>query len=292
MTVIAYDKPVKDLIDELSATGHVTHTAYTKKSVTLHHNAGRLSHEGVLKVWQTRPASAHFDVDAVGAVAQYVKVNEYAWATGNTTGNRESISIEMANSTLSPEWGVSETTWKSACRLAGWLFAKVVKARPSASNFFYHHHWYATACAGPYMDKVYSQALAEAQRWYDYFTKPATAPAPAPKPIPGATYTGSRTIDVSVLQYAATRPTYRSEAAHRWNGLVWAWLCKNNPTYCRNNLAAWQKESAYVFGREGQRATQELYRILSKRDPRNFQPVTLPTWPGSKGVRAVGGTPV
>lgn len=169
MTTIAYDKPVADFVARLSATGHVTHKAYRKTSVTLHHNGGRLSHQGVLNVWKSRPASAHFDVDAAGAVAQYVKVNEYAWAVGNTSGNQTSISVEMANATVSPSWVVSDTTWKSAARLAGWLFAKVIGVRPSSSNFFYHHHWSSTACAGPYMDKIPESVLAEAQRAYDTF---------------------------------------------------------------------------------------------------------------------------
>ena len=180
-TAIAYDKPVKNYIAELNATGHVTHTAYKKTSVTLHHNAGRLSHEGVLSVWKTRPASAHFDVDAKGAVAQYVKVNEYAWAAGNLEGNQKSIHIENANSTLSPEWGVADETWKSSARLAGWLFAKVIGTRPSKTNLFFHSHWSATACAGPYMAKLYNKILAEAQKAYDSFVKkPSTPSSPRP----------------------------------------------------------------------------------------------------------------
>lgn len=183
---IHYDKPVKNLIDQLSATGHVTHTKYKKKSVTLHHNGGRLSHEGVLAVWRTRPASAHFDVDAFGRVAQYVDVHEYAWAVANTQGNMETISIEQANTTLSPHWEVADPTWQEAARLAGWLFAHVVDGspRPSRSNLFYHHHWYSTSCAGPYMDKIYDKVLAAAQAAYDHFraTRPAPAPAPAPHP--------------------------------------------------------------------------------------------------------------
>jgi hypothetical protein len=178
---IAYDKPVKNLIDALSKTGHVTHTAYKKKSVTLHHNGGRLSHEGVLSVWKTRPASAHFDVDSAGAVAQYVKVNEYAWAVGNLKGNQETISIEMADATLGPGWTVADTTWQSAARLAGWLFLKVVGERPTKNNFFYHKHWSATDCAGPYMDKIYPKVLKAAQMAYDSFAKqPRTPSAPDP----------------------------------------------------------------------------------------------------------------
>ncbi|MFI8895792.1 N-acetylmuramoyl-L-alanine amidase [Streptomyces paradoxus] len=166
---IPYDCPVADFIDELSATGHVTHISYKKTSVTLHHNAGRLSHQGLLDVWKVRPASAHFDVDAAGAVAQYVKVHEYAWAVGNTVGNQRSISIEMANKTLAPNWKVGEVTWKNAARLAGWLFAEVVGERPSRSNLFYQHHWSSTVCAGPHMDQIYDEVLASAQLAYDYF---------------------------------------------------------------------------------------------------------------------------
>lgn len=180
---IAYDRPVKNYIDELSATGHVSHRSYTKTSVTFHHNGGRLSHEGVLEVWKTRPASAAFDVDIVGAVAQYVKTNEYAWAVGNTEGNQRTISIEMANSKTAPTWEVAEVTWKSAARLAGWLFAKVIGRRPTKDNVFYHHKWSSTACAGPYMDKIYNQLLAEVQKSYDYFMGAATPPRPAPTPV-------------------------------------------------------------------------------------------------------------
>lgn len=180
--VINYDKPVKNLIDALSKTGHVTHRTDKKKSVTLHHNAGRLSHEGVLRVWQTRPASAHFDVDSSGAVCQYVKVNEYAWAVGNGQGNRETISIEMANSATGGNWPVAEVTWKAAARLAGWLFAKVIGSRPTKENFFFHSHWSSTACAGPYMDSIYNKVLAAAQYCYDYFKGSSTPPRPQ---VPG-----------------------------------------------------------------------------------------------------------
>src|SRR4051812_28409013 len=98
MTTINYDQPVKDLVDALSATKHVTHQSFKKTSVTLHHNGGVAnSHEDVLNTWKSREASAHFDVDVHGGVAQYVKVDEYAWAVGNESGNESTISIEMAD---------------------------------------------------------------------------------------------------------------------------------------------------------------------------------------------------
>lgn len=180
--VAAYDKGVKNLIAGLNATGHVTHTKHRKDMVTIHHNGGRLSHEGVLNVWKTRPASAHFDVDGVGDVAQYVEMNEYAWATGSTNGNQRSISIEMCNLATGGNWPVSEVTWRSAARLAGWIFAKVIGTRPSSSNLVPHHYWKATTCAGPYMDGVFGTFIAVAQQAYDFFQGGGSSPTPPPSP--------------------------------------------------------------------------------------------------------------
>ena len=166
-TAINYDKPLKNLIAELDKTGHVTHKQYKKTSVTIHHNAGRLSHEGVLNVWKVRPASAHFNIDGQGTACQYVRVNEYAWAVGDTTGNMRTISIEMANASLSPDWKVADKTWQGAADLAGWLFFKVIGERPTKENLFYHHYWSSTSCAGPYMDSIYGKVLKRAQSRYD-----------------------------------------------------------------------------------------------------------------------------
>jgi hypothetical protein len=168
-TTIAYDLPVLDLIDELDATGHVSHTQHRKSKVTLHHNGGRLSHGGVLSVWQVRPASAHFNIDAAGTCAQFVRVAEYAWATGSTPGNEQSISIEMCNETVGPDWRVGELTWQAAARLAGWLFARVIGQRPTSDTLVVHHYWSATSCAGPFIDGKYADVLAAAQRSYDRF---------------------------------------------------------------------------------------------------------------------------
>jgi hypothetical protein len=118
----------------------------------------------------------------------------------------------------------------------------------------------------------------------------ASAPPPKPptlKPIPGATYTGSKRINVELV-----RPNKRNESVRRFNGLLWAWLCKNSPNYARRNAALWMKESSNLYGPQAQRATQEMYRVLANRYPKKFERVTLPTWPGRSGVSAIGGTPV
>jgi hypothetical protein len=180
--VAAYDQGVKNLIAGLNATRHVTHTQHRKTKVTIHHNAGRLSHEGVLNVWKTRPASAHFDVDGYGAVAQYVEMNEYAWACGSTTGNQSSISIELCNSATGGDWPVAEVTWRSGARLTGWIFAKVIGVRPDSSNVVPHNYWKATTCAGPYMARVFGEFIRVAQQAYDFFKGGGSSPTPPPSP--------------------------------------------------------------------------------------------------------------
>lgn len=161
----------------------MNHDSYTKKNVTFHHNAARLSLQGILDVWKVREASAHFDVDAYGAVGQYVRVTEYAWATGVTLGNQESISIEMCNLTLDPTWEVAEVTWREAARLCGWLHAKVIGVRPSRTTMKKHKDWKATICSGPHIDTVFDTYMVpDAQAAYDFFMLPPPVDPPPPPP--------------------------------------------------------------------------------------------------------------
>lgn len=127
------------------------------------------------------------------------------------------------------------------------------------------------------------------------YCRPEWAPEPvAPKPPPvttrpiaGSTYDGSKTIDVE-----AVRPGKYNEASRRFNGLMWSWLCRHSPTYCRSNEKLWLAEKSNFYGPQAQRATQEMYRVLNQKYPEKFEKVSLPTWPGRNGVRAIGGTPV
>lgn len=119
-----------------------------------------------------------------GAVGQYVRVYEYAWAVGVTLGNQESISIEMANLTFSPTWEVRQVTWREAARLCGWLHAKIIGVRPTRATVKVHKDWKATTCAGPYIDTVLDTMVADSQVAYDYFMTAPPPPDPEPEPEP------------------------------------------------------------------------------------------------------------
>lgn len=192
MPLIAYDQPVLDLRAGLNATGHITHANDTKDMVTFHHNGGIFTAEQILNIWKYRLASAHFDVDRNCRIAQFANVNDYAWACANTEGNRRSVSIEMSNSTGAPNWLVDINTWQKGARLAGFLFAKgYVKGEPTKDTVVFHHHWYPTACAGPYMDRAYADLLDATQKAYRYFQGTSPQPKPTPDPKQPTYYVGS-----------------------------------------------------------------------------------------------------
>lgn len=223
MTTISYDLPIEDLIDELSATGHVTHESFAKTSVTFHHNGGvGNSHEAVLETWKTRPASAHFDVDSSGSIAQYVNVNEFAWATGNTAGNQHSISIEMADFTGDPNWEVSDVTWKAAARLAAWLFVHVIGTRPDSSNVFPHQHWVSTDCPGPWVMHNFSSIIGEVQAQYDHFLNGSSpSPTPAPPP-PQPSMVGAPPISLRIIEMCAREdPAKPQGVTTNSNQVIW-----------------------------------------------------------------------
>ena len=176
--VINYDQDVENLIEELYATGHYTDRDFRKEFVVFHHNAQAVGHDGVLKTWQTRRASAHFNVDQNGTVAQFVEVQKYAWSNGHTDANMRGISIEMTNESVGGDWPVGEDTWKSAARLAGWIHAKIFGKAPTRNSVRYHQDFKATACPGPYMVRQYDKLLAEVVAAYEYFTKPKPPESP------------------------------------------------------------------------------------------------------------------
>ena len=175
-TPAQYDWP-KLQFDETILTKHFTRPRRGKiKFVVAHHmtivgkgNGSAL--DACYRTWQTRQASAQYGVDGK-YVRQFVWDSDAAWATGNTSGNHEGISIEHANSSVSG-WLISETTWKNGAKLAAYLHWHYKLGRPTSKNngksgtLRKHSSFTSTACPGPYMDKIWNKYVAEAQRVYD-----------------------------------------------------------------------------------------------------------------------------
>lgn len=159
--------------------------------IVLHHNAGNLSIKGCWDVWQTRQASAHYQVDVTGCIGQLVWDRDTAWHAGNWEANCTSIGIEHANNHIGDPWTISDATLDNGAHLVAALCRYYKLGRPEwGKNVFGHKNFAATGCPGEIAGSQNSRYMARAQYWYDQITSGKTT-APAPKPAP----TGGTSVD-------------------------------------------------------------------------------------------------
>lgn len=147
----------------------------------IHHNAGRLSIKGCYDVWQTRPASAHYQVDADGRIGQYVHDSDTAWHAANNAANATSIGIEHANSgdASSP---VTAETLEAGAHLVAAIHRHYDLGRPAwLVNVFPHNHYTQTGCPGHLAGSQNSAYMARAQAWYDAMGSGTTPTTPSPQ---------------------------------------------------------------------------------------------------------------
>lgn len=159
--------------------------------IGIHHNAGNLSIQQTYNVWQSRQASAHYQVDINGRIGQLVWDRDTAWALGNFDMNQRSINIEHANNTgAAGGWTVSEATLENGAHLVAALCKLFKLGRPVwGQNVRPHSQISPTACPGALAGAQRDKYMARAQYWYDQMTgsKPAPAPQPSPQPAPTPT---------------------------------------------------------------------------------------------------------
>lgn len=169
-------------------TKHYTPGRVAIQQVIWHYNAGDLTVEGCYSVWQTRPASAHYQVESSGRIGQLVHDRDTAWAVGNWYWNQRTISIEVANQGDS----VTDSAIESLAHLTAALCRVYGLGRPEwGRNVRGHSDISATSCPGPLKAgrTYHDRALARAQEWYDAMgsgSQPVVpAPSqPAPQPAP------------------------------------------------------------------------------------------------------------
>lgn len=146
--------------------------------VVLHYNAGDLTVEGCHSVWQTREASAHYQVESSGRVGQLVWDRDTAWHAGNWDENCRSIGIEHANQGDA----ITDACLESGAHLTAAVCKEYGLGRPEwMVNVFPHCHFSATSCPGPLKEGTayHNRYMARAQQWYDAMvngTEPGDAP--------------------------------------------------------------------------------------------------------------------
>ena len=168
--------------------------------ILVHHNAGNLSIAGCYSVWQTREASAHYQVQADGRIGQLVWDSDTAWHAGNWEANLTSIGIEHADISTNP-WRVSDATLDNGAHLVAALCRYYGLGRPQwGVNVFPHSAFTGTACPASLYGSQKDAYMAKAQAWYDAMTGGKPAPAPS-NPAPQAT-------DLNALADAVIRGDY------------------------------------------------------------------------------------
>lgn len=147
-------------------------SGYSVDRVVLHHNAGTLTTEQCYSVWQTREASAHFQVEKDGTIGQLVKLSDTAWHAGNWVANCKSIGIEHANNTgSSGGWTISDDTLDNGAHLVAAICSYYGLGKPAyGKNVFYHSTYASTSCPGGIAGSQRADYLAKAQSYYASMT--------------------------------------------------------------------------------------------------------------------------
>lgn len=143
--------------------------------VVLHYNAADGTVENVWDWWQTRPASAHYQVESSGRIGQLVWDRDTAWHAGNWVENCRSIGIEHANR---KDKTVSEACLDNGAHLVAALCLLYGLGRPQwHKNVFEHKDFAATDCAASLGagGSQHDEYMRRAQKWYDEITRTSAA---------------------------------------------------------------------------------------------------------------------
>lgn len=133
--------------------------------IIVHYNAGNLTVEGCYSVWQSRAASAHYQVEDNGRIGQLVWDKDTAWHAGNWDANITSIGIEHANKS---DGTITEACLDNGAHLVAALCKSYGLGRPEwLKNVFPHKYFSATSCPGQIYGSQKSDYIKRAQYWYD-----------------------------------------------------------------------------------------------------------------------------
>ena len=135
-------------------------TGKQNTAIVIHHAAGCLSVEQFGTIMQSRQASANYAIGTDGRIGQYVPEKDRAWTTGSALIDNHAVTIECANSTLAPDWKVSDIVLRRCidlcidiCKRNG--IARINYTGDKTGNLQMHRWWQATLCPGNYLADLF-----------------------------------------------------------------------------------------------------------------------------------------
>lgn len=160
-----YDKLEADVVKLL--TKHYTkgRGGHKVDKVIEHYNAGNLTVEGCWSVWQSREASAHYQVEDDGRSGQLVWDGNTSWNCGVWAQNQRSIGIEHANKS---DGTITEATLDEGAHITAAVCKYYGLGRPEwLKNVFPHKYFVSTSCPGQIYGSQKDDYIERAQYWYD-----------------------------------------------------------------------------------------------------------------------------
>lgn len=195
--------------------------------VVVHYNAGDLSIGGCYSVWQTREASAHYQVESDGDIGQLVYDGNTAWHCGVWNQNQRSIGIEHANKA---DGTITEECLDNGAHLVAAVCKYFGLGRPEwLVNVFPHKYFKSTSCPGQIYGSQKDDYMARAQYWYDKMGG-KDVQKPASKPI-------DTTTSANLGSYKYWGPKYTKELQRQRGTQVDGIISrqpKSNRKYCQN----------------------------------------------------------
>lgn len=168
--------------------------------ILVHHNSGRLTTRGCWDTWQTRKASAHYQVEESGKIGQLVWDRDTAWHASNWHANQTSIGIEHANNNVKA-MTISQATLENGAHLVAALCKAYKLGRPQwLKNVFPHQHFANTDCPGQIAHNQRAAYMARAGYWYDQMTGNHTAPAATPAATSAAAAPNLEALATAVIR--------------------------------------------------------------------------------------------
>lgn len=127
--------------------------------ITIHHAAGILSGENLARIFSVprRNASCNYAIGKDGEIVGVVPEEKRSFCSHSRWNDSRAITIEVSNSTGSPNWEVSDKVIESLVKLCAdicrrYCIVPYFNGTKDAS-FTLHYMFEATECPGPYLKK-------------------------------------------------------------------------------------------------------------------------------------------
>lgn len=141
------------------------------RKITIHHMAGNLTVEqcGAVFAPTSRKASSNYGIGTDGRIGMYVEEKDRAWTSSSPDNDNQAVTIEVANSTLGPNWTVSDKAMASLidlcvdiCKRNG--IQRLNFTGDKTGNLTMHCYFKSTLCPGPYLKSKFPYIASEVNK--------------------------------------------------------------------------------------------------------------------------------